>query len=386
MAISPQTYWVVKMITKYREITGLPACDDRRLFYWVESLPKSETMIPGRSIRGKGKNKKGEVRPFRLDQDDYKNVICKGLTEARIEGLIPWDWVTDGKNLEIDPAPEEIKGDITINSIIPNIDVPNIDEIESLPNFNNTINSIFFSRVIAPQFSHQEYHLVVFIEKATAIERLKQIKNKYGADLAVFRGRASVTRINDVIKNARKKGKPIALFYLSDCDIAGWNMPKSTFSRINQIYPGNNILIKVALTRAQIKRYDLHTAFEAGDKDYDECQQEEFIIESGSADCVEIDALREDIMIQILEDELSKYAGLEEDEKESKQLYNVEITTDHIEHIRDDYENLKNIYNSVTEKINKFYLDCDIKEFFSDLKIEIREYNRIKSLIVWSEK
>jgi hypothetical protein len=220
------------------------------------------------------------------------------------------------------------------------------------------------------------------IEKATAFVKLTDVAKKYGADLSVFRGRASVTRINDVVQNARTKNKPIALFYISDCDIAGWNMPKSAFKRINEIYPGNNILVKVALTREQIKKYNLPPAFDVNDKDYDNIQKEEFIRESGNNECVELDALREDIMIQLLEDEILKYAGLAEDDDEYEALKNIDINTSYIEHLKPKYENLRSIYNPLAEKINKFYADCGIKEFFKILNTEIQEYERVKSTIV----
>lgn len=416
MAISEQTYWIAEKAKKYREVTNLPTFDTRRLLYWVGSLPEPERMMPGKSTAGKGRYKKGEVRPFRINQWDYQNIVSDGLVEARVEGLIPWEWVTDGKNPAVIDGIRETKPDKSIYTFIPaiqNIYMPSCLDIDAIPDFDEYIKNIRIQpEITEPQFAHQKYHICVMIEKATAIKKLTEIvKYKYGGDLSVFRGRASVTRINDVINNAKAKNKPIALFYISDCDVAGWDMPKSAFARMNEIYPAKNIIIKVALTREQIKYHNLPTAWDADiEKDlkakkYSVDQVKQFKDESGSTECVELDALREDIMIQYLEDELEKYAGIDKDNEESKKLnkwkeelknsddiknINIERLKILMKKLEDDnfiqhfdvdnfkkkHDELREQGNRIIKSINTFYEQSGIREFIEEIEDEIEDYDQ----------
>ncbi len=301
-----QTPWIISMLKKYFQATGLSQVGNRRLHYWIGSLPESERMLPG----------KYGLRPYRLNRDDYQNIACDKVADARIAGLIPWDCIVDDKNEQIHLAPPSQIGKKIL--WFPGINLPSITNIESM--------DTFYSNVTTPKFSHQDYHLLICIEKATAITTLKELAEKHGADLLVFRGQPSVTRINDAIKNARIKGKPIALFYISDLDIAGWNMPKACIRNINDIYPKENILVKILLSREQVIEYHLPAAFETKDKSYSKKQKDEFILQTGSNVCVELDALPENIIFELLDEALSQYSGLDKDRAQYNELQNMDIT------------------------------------------------------------
>lgn len=378
-----QRAWFVPMLQKYFQTTYYTVVGVRRFHYWLVSLPESERMIPGKSTPGKGRGKKGDIRLYRNHQFDY--IVCsESLMEARMMDEIPWECIQDDKNEDIFiPFEKPMPGKITIYSNIPDLDIPNTDEMKLLPDFENTIDSnIFYHSVTDPKFNHQKYHLLVVIEKATAKDRLIKIKDKHGADLLIFSGQPSGTRLHQAVDNAMKKDKPIALFYISDLDVAGWNMPDASFRNINDMYPKDNILIRVGLTRDQVKEYNLPDSFNMEDKEGQRNLKEKFVKETGSDKCVELDSLSEDQIFKLLDNALSKYSGLAEDKREYDELNNIKISTDYIEYIRNDYENLKIKYNSLTEKINKFYKDCGIREFFENLRPEIEEYNRIKGMIV----
>ncbi|VUT26474.1 MAG: hypothetical protein MASP_01527 [Candidatus Methanolliviera sp. GoM_asphalt] len=81
-----QVDWAVQMITRYRTEKNVEKTGVRRLHYWIISQPKEERMIP---TRGRGK-----FRPFL--PKDY-NRLSELLVDARIDGLIPFDWIVDEK-------------------------------------------------------------------------------------------------------------------------------------------------------------------------------------------------------------------------------------------------------------------------------------------------
>lgn len=345
MAQSKQRTWIVSMLKRYFETTGKQCVGVRRFHYWLVSLPESQRMIPG-----KGRD---SFRLYRNNRNDYQNIASGHIADARMNDEIPFSCIIDEKNEEIFHSPPSIAGNISICINVPY--VPDIAEISMMPDFNDrNICDFIQQNVTRPNFTHQNYHLLIIIEKATAIDSLKRLSNKHGADLLIFSGQASVTRINDAIEHARAKDKPIALFYISDLDVAGWNMPTSCFNRINEIYPNDNILIRVALTREQTLKYNLPPAFESDDKEYSETQKQRFREETGSDICIELDALSEDIIFDMLDTQLSKYSGLSEDEQEYRRLLDCNVD---IGYLYADYTALKDLHNSIAVKINKFYID-----------------------------
>ncbi len=220
------------------------------------------------------------------------------------------------------------------------------------------------------------------------MSELRFLCSKHGADLLVFSGRHSLTRINDAVNNAKAKDKPIAIFYISDLDIAGWNMPKSFLRRTNEIYPDkDNIVIRVTLTRKQANMFNLPAAFETDDKDYSEVQKQEFIDETGSTICIELDALPEDTILQMLEAELSKYSGLELDNEEYEELIESahqaaesfeDSKHNELEYLREEYNTIKSRHDSIVTKINDFFERIEYDNFMSALGQEVTDLVNLK--------
>lgn len=333
-----QIDWAAAVLFRYLMEKEVASVGVRRLHYWIVSLPEDQRLIPGKG--------KGNVRIYQNVKNDYHR-LSGLLVDARIRGLIPWDSIQDDKNDTPVYMPDRIEPKpaawiLNNNGFEPiSIDLP-----QPLPDFKTYLSEIFIKPdPVRPRFVNQSHRLVVVIEKATSRDRLKIICKRYGADLLVFSGQLSLTRVNDVVTRARKETKPIALFYISDLDCAGWYMPEAFFKRIQDIYPrDDHQVFRVALTRAQAEKFNLPSAFELDDKGYSEEMKANFCELSGGDTCIELDALSENDLISYLVNHLSRYAGLEDD----KQLC-VEIEEDTRELCDDVGSNLPDIVGDLQD-------------------------------------
>ncbi|VUT26473.1 MAG: hypothetical protein MASP_01526 [Candidatus Methanolliviera sp. GoM_asphalt] len=200
------------------------------------------------------------------------------------------------------------------------------------------------------------------IEKATSRDELERLCKKYGADLLIFRGEFSLTRVFDVVDRAKAEGMPIALLYISDLDVKGWFMPIAFFRRLNQIYPcPDHAMVRVALTREQAREYSLPPAFDPDDKGYTKGEKQHFYEKSGGRECIELDAVDESVLVGLLEDELKKWAHLEEDQREyDETLQEYEERADEIRENLDlsdlspEYESIADEFNKLVEEIEDF--------------------------------
>lgn len=246
----------------------------------------------------------------------------------------------------------------------------------TFPEFKEYLTGICIESVpVRPQFVNQSHRLVVVIEKATSKDRLTSICERYGADLLIFSGQLSVTRVNDIVQCARKEGKPIALFYICDLDCAGWYMPEAFFNRINDLYPrDDHIMRRVALTREQAVAMHLPAAFDLKEKGYSQSLKENFCTLSGGDTCIELDALSEPDLISFLEKDLSEFAGLEADERLS---YKIEQESANLcESIESDLSDILEDYQGQYE-----ILYAEYTGLINDLtQIKTRYQDRIEKL------
>ncbi|MHA1229211.1 MAG: hypothetical protein ACTSRP_09105 [Candidatus Helarchaeota archaeon] len=369
--MSKQVNWAVEMLNRYLLEKGVSAVGVRRLHYYIVSLPESERMIPSRS----------GVRVYENTLKDYKN-LSRLLTKARINAKIPFSVIIDEKNESIIemPARKSLSYSIDyyydIGGYIP------FERAEEIQDFKNLLSSIEFEvNVEKGRFSHQTHRIVVAIEKATSRDKLIELAKEYGADLLIFSGQFSITRVNDAVSRAKAENKPIVLLYISDLDCAGWFMPTAFFRRINEIYPNSNHkLVRVALTRDQARKLNLPSSFDPDTKGYKKSQILTFEKETGSKECIELDALDEYILLNLLEQELKRWAKLEDDDTEYNHKMNEleskinKISLNKIELLREKYSIFSEKYNKIVFKINSF-LDS-IKNEIEQILLEKYEIKR----------
>ena len=317
------------------------------------------------------------VRLYRNTLNDYKN-LSDYVVNARLKGLIPWSLLQDHKNDEIAQNCWKRK-----ESSLSSISGSNSGEFDftfdKMDSWGEYRESIYVN-IEAPHFFNQDKRLVVIVEKSKSKSEIERLCRRHGADFIQFGGQHSVTRLHQLCKLAKTEDKAMRIFHLTDLDIAGWNMPKSSMKRIQEIYPNpEHESIRIALTREQAIKWNLPESFDpVKDKDIKSGAIAKFKKETGSSMCIELDGVPRDMLITIITDSLAEFSGLKEDEKdynETRDKYNKkydEIREDFFDNEPDnvdkaeDYDEKVDRFNEVIDEINSFI------ESFSDEMEELK--------------
>jgi hypothetical protein len=106
----------------------------------------------------------------------------------------------------------------------------------------------------------QPYHLAIFGEKSSLEPVLGPIAERYQADLFLATGDLSNTMVYRLAKTAAADGRPLEVFYFSDCDPAGYYMSIVLAHKLNSFqithFPKLDFrLWPVALTPAQVRAH-----------------------------------------------------------------------------------------------------------------------------------
>lgn len=139
----------------------------------------------------------------------------------------------------------------------------------------------------------QPYHVEVWIEKQTMNDELQPLCDSFHMVLVPGQGQGSVTSVARMMHRVAIAKKPARIFYISDFDPAGDDMPRAVARKIEYIKARGLVecdqeikLIRLALTREQVVEYDLpRTPIKDGDM-----RKQDFEGDNG-AGCVELDAL-----------------------------------------------------------------------------------------------
>jgi len=107
-------------------------------------------------------------------------------------------------------------------------------------------------------------HIEIWVEKSTAADLLETIAKKYNINIVTSMGDISLTAVWQFTKRIANCNKPIRIFYISDFDPAGENMPISVARKIEFLLRQHKLsrkldlkLRSLMLTRRQCKKLDL---------------------------------------------------------------------------------------------------------------------------------
>lgn len=172
----------------------------------------------------------------------------KAADAARWLGLIPFEQIRDERNAEpvvrlwTPPEPQPIirVGDVRI--LLPDDLVPTVD----VDDFVGT----------------QPYKLVLIGEKSSLEPVLGPIARDHKADLYLPTGTPSDTMIYGMAKVGAADGRPMRVFYFSDCDPSGWDMPHGLSRKLQALkdleFPDLDVEVRqVALTPDQVREHGL---------------------------------------------------------------------------------------------------------------------------------
>jgi hypothetical protein len=159
--------------------------------------------------------------------------------------------------------------------------------------------------------TRQPFRLAVFGEKSSLSPVVGPICREYGADLYLPSGEASDAMIHTLVRDAHYDGRPLRVFYLSDCDPAGKQMAISVARKLRAfkdlLFPGVEYqLLPVALTVDQVREFGLpSTPLKPSERRGDRWRA------AYGVEQTEIDSLatlRPDLLARLLRDALDAHA------------------------------------------------------------------------------
>lgn len=214
-------------------------------------------------------------------------------------------------------------GDIDWEAIEDRIRVPDIPS--EWTNILDLIRSAKFSYRL-PRWKDQKYYVELFTEKDALSSVLSPLAQKYHISFCVNRGYTSASAIYDLSKRVIENiedGKKIIILYLGDHDPSGLDMIRDIRDRLTELleqgddfyqFDENVEVIPVALTQEQIKKYN-PPPNPAKIKDP---RADNYVAKFGNKS-YEVDALRPEIMIKIVESAIVEWVNLTKYRKVIKQ-------------------------------------------------------------------
>jgi hypothetical protein len=225
---------VAKWIANIYKRMGSPKkCHIRRMHYWAAARENV---------------KKPDGLPYKNTDRDWK-YLMEASKKARYLGLIPMENVVDRRNP--DPIiyaehwknrnPEKTLARIGAEAIA-----------DAMARSFNCFNPA----------SVQAYHQEIWNEKSTVNDIVVPVCEHFGENYVYGLGEMSITAVKNLIHRVVSADKPVRIWYISDYDPAGENMPISVARKIEWFvrthYPGLDIrLDRLVLTGEQCRKYEL---------------------------------------------------------------------------------------------------------------------------------
>jgi hypothetical protein len=234
---------------------------------------------------------KPDGTPYSNTDKDWEWLSENAGKAARWLGYIPFDQIVDQRNAE----PVELP-------FVP-------------PNPQASLNAehIWFPDDIAPALEvddfrgTQRYKLVLVGEKSSLQDVLRPIARAYEADLYLPTGEISDTQAHRMAKTATADGRPMEVFYFSDCDPSGWQMPVSLGRKLQAHQVLSHQVLspsmpdfrvhRVALSPDQVRQYGLPSTPLKGTEQRADSWQAEMGVEQTEIDALA--SLRPDLLRQI---------------------------------------------------------------------------------------
>ena len=201
-------------------------------------------------------------QPYTNTHEDWVWLMSQAAKSARWLGYIPFDRIVDQRNDEPQielwsPSYSNPRSYVSVNFNV------NFDVVE-LPDADDLMPSVGITGFAADQ----PYQLVLVGEKSSLRPELGAIAQRYHADLYLPTGEISDTQAYMMARSGvdddldRRDGRPIVVFYFSDCDPSGWQMPVSLTRKLQALkaieFPELEFQVhRVGLIPSQVREYGL---------------------------------------------------------------------------------------------------------------------------------
>ena len=167
---------------------------------------------------------------------------------------------------------------------------------------DDLLNEVLLHSPLIDIDGYQPYHLEVWVEKQSMGVFIEPIIQRLGATYQALVGQSSIEKVNLMFQRARRAaeaGKKTRIFYISDYDRYGWQMPIAVarklefYTRMTAGATDLDIRLKhIALTEEQIEKWGLPPAPKHG----------EMVVELDA-----LEALHPGKLANIVKDELTPY-------------------------------------------------------------------------------
>ena len=163
----------------------------------------------------------------------YKSIVCRLLAKLRLDGTIPFGWISDNTRWMRKP--------ITWDSVE-----------ESLQYNIQTYRRALWTRMPA--------YVEIWIEKDALAGVLYDITAAWDVPLMVTRGYPSLSYTYEAAKSIEAWQKPAYIYYLGDFDPSGLDIARTVEQRLREFAPAAEIHFnRIAVTEEQIDRWQLPT-------------------------------------------------------------------------------------------------------------------------------
>jgi hypothetical protein len=161
----------------------------------------------------------------------YTAKISRVLTQAREEGLIPWEWI--------------------------------VDESREMERSGGWKDLTSYAKVIEHSYkrdfwAHQKNHVIVISEKATVSGILRPVLQEHGVSFFASHGFNSTTKMHDLAGGIESDKRRTVLLYCGDFDPSGMYMsamdlPSRLYSYgAGSLDDGDYVLERIALTHMDV--------------------------------------------------------------------------------------------------------------------------------------
>jgi len=163
----------------------------------------------------------------------YKGVVCRLLGILRLEGTIPFGWISDNTRWMRKPITH--------------------DGMESVL----YSNMLTYRRAL---WTRMPCYVEVWIEKDALAGVLYDVTEVWDVPLMVTRGYPSLTYVYEAAEAMKGLEKPAYIYYLGDYDPSGVDISRSLEKRLREFAPGSELHFeRLAVNELQIKEYGLLT-------------------------------------------------------------------------------------------------------------------------------
>jgi hypothetical protein len=166
-------------------------------------------------------------------ENEYHNVVVRLLARLRLEGIMPWSWITDGTRW--------MHKSVRYGSVE-----------EALEATRQHYRRDYWREL--------DEYVEIWLEKDALAGVLFRVTDEWGVPLMVTRGFASLSYVHSAAQTIERIGKPTHIYYFGDYDPSGVEIDRNLERRLREFAPGSEIAFeRVAVRREQIDEYELPT-------------------------------------------------------------------------------------------------------------------------------